>query len=56
MTRRGEGEGEGEGKGKREKSANRENGRERLPSLPNPPSSFHSLQSATTFDAYQAGY
>ena len=42
MTRRGEGEGEweGEGKGEREESANRENGRERLPSLPKPPTFF----------------
>ena len=55
MTRRGR-EGEGEGKGEREKSAKRENGRERLPSLPNPPSSFHSLQSPTNFDAYHVGY
>ena len=48
--------GGGKGHGEREKSAKRENGRERLPSLPNPPSSFHSLQSPTTFDAYHAGY
>ena len=53
---RGGGRGRGRGEGEREKSAKRENGRERLPSLPNPPSSFHSLQSPTTFDAYHAGY